>query len=92
MMYVPELTYNLMSVLKAVDKGISFTFKESECIIKDVNQKLITTASKVGSLYHVACTKPRNHVCSVTKEKIAPQKRIYGIIDMATWERKAFTI
>ena len=68
-LYVPELTYNLLSVSKAVDKGISFTFKESECIIKDINQKLITIATKVGSLYHVACTKPKNHVYSITKEK-----------------------
>ena len=67
-LYVPELTYNLMSVSKAVGKGVSFTFKESECIIRDVNQKLIAVAMKVGSLYHVTCTKPKDHVYSVTKK------------------------
>jgi len=45
-LYVPELTYNLLSVLKAVEKGISFTFKGGECIIKDVNQRLITVVLK----------------------------------------------
>ena len=68
-LYVPELTYNLLSVSKAVDKGISFTFKESECIIKDANQKLITVARKVGSLYHVLCTKLKSHVYSVTEKQ-----------------------
>ena len=67
-LYVPELTYNLLSVSKAVGKGVSFTFKESECIIRDVNQKLIAVAMKVGSLYHVTCTKPKDHVYSVTKK------------------------
>ena len=67
-LYVPELTYNLMSVSKAIGKGVSFTFKESECIIRDVNQNLIAVAMKVGSLYHVKCTKPKDHVYSVTKK------------------------
>ena len=66
-LYVPELTYNLLSVSKAVDKGISFTFNESECVIKDSNQKLITIATKAGSLYRVAGTMPKEQVHSVTK-------------------------
>jgi len=93
-MFVPELTYNLLSVLKAVDKGISFTFKESECIIKDVNQKLITIATKVGSLYHVACTKPKDHVYSVTKEKDCSSKedlwhRRYGHLGAKSLQKLA---
>ena len=67
-LYVPELTYNLLSVSKAVDKGISFTFNESECVIKDSNQKLITIATKAGSLYRVAGTMPKEQVHSVTKK------------------------
>ena len=40
-LYVSELTYNILSVSKAVDKGVSFTFSESECVI---NQRLIAVA------------------------------------------------
>ena len=65
-LYVPELTYNLLSVSKAVEKGASFIFEESECIIKDANQRIITVATKVGSLYLVTYFKPKNHVYSVT--------------------------
>ena len=73
-LYVPELTYNLLSVSKAVDKGISFTFNESECVIKDSNQKLITIATKVGSLYRVAGTKPKDQVYSVAKKNDCSSK------------------
>ena len=45
-LYVPELTYNLLSVSKAVEKGVSFTFSDHRCVIKDVNQRLITVATK----------------------------------------------
>ena len=50
-LYVPELTYNLLSVSKAVEKGVSFTFNDHRCVIKDVNQRLITVATKVRILY-----------------------------------------
>ena len=64
-LYVPELKYNLLNVSKAGEKGISFTFNDHECIIKDVNQRLITIATKMGNLYHVAFEKPKDHVCTV---------------------------
>ena len=41
-------------------------FINSERIIKDANQKLIAIAMKVGSLYHMTCTKPKDHMYSVT--------------------------
>ena len=67
-LYVSELTYNLLSVSKAVGKGISFTFSENECLIKDSQQKLITTATIVGSLYCVTGTKPKIRVnCATNK-------------------------
>ena len=34
-LHISELTYNLLSVSKGVDKGFSFTFSENECVIKD---------------------------------------------------------
>ena len=33
-LYVPELSYNLLSVLKAVERGVSFTFNDQACIIQ----------------------------------------------------------
>ena len=93
-LYVPELTYNLLSVSKAVDKGINFTFKESECIIKDINQKLIAVATKVGNLYHAACTKQKNHVYSITDKKDRSSKkdiwhRQYGHLGVKSLQKLA---
>ena len=60
---------------KAVDKEVSFTFSESECIIKDINQRLIAVATKVGSLYLVACTKPKDCVYSVAEKSDSSSKK-----------------
>ena len=38
-LYVPEVMYNLLSMSKAIEKGINF---ESERIIKEDNQRAIT--------------------------------------------------
>ena len=65
-LYVSELTYNLLSVSKAVEKGISFAFRDHRCVIKDVNQRLITVATKVGNLYHVVYGQPKDYVHVVT--------------------------
>ena len=51
-LYVPELSYNLLSVSKAVEKRYFVTFSESSCVIRNVNSKPITVASKVSGLYH----------------------------------------
>jgi hypothetical protein len=65
-LYVPELTYNLVSVSKAVEKGISLKFKENECLIEDANHKLIAVGSKVGNLYFVESTKRKDQLYIVT--------------------------
>ena len=59
---------------KAVDKGVGFTFSESECVIKDINLRLIAVATKVGSLYRVVCTKPKDCVYSVAKKSDSSSK------------------
>ena len=56
----------IYSVDKAVGKGVNITFKESEYISTDVNQKLIAVTMKVGSLYHAICAK--DCVYSATKK------------------------
>ena len=62
-LFVPNLTCNLLSVSKAVEKGISVTFNECGCVIKDAKHRLITVGNKVGSLYH-------DHVYTVTELKL----------------------
>ena len=50
-LYVPDLSYNLLSILKAVEAGKIVEFYEISCRILDVNQKLINAATRVGNFY-----------------------------------------
>ena len=55
-LYIPELSYNLLSVSKAVERGNIVKFGSSSCIIRDSNRKLITIAQNVGGLYQIDTT------------------------------------
>ena len=66
---VPKLTYNLLSVSKAVEKGIKVIFNETGCVIKDQNQKLITVDDKLGSLYYIRHIEPKDHGYTVIRKE-----------------------
>ena len=53
--YVPDLSYNLLSVSKAVEAGKVVEFDEISCRILDANRELITAATRVGNLYYLNC-------------------------------------
>ena len=72
---VPKLTYNLLSVSKAVEKGIKIIFNERGCVIKDQNQKLITVADKLGSLYYIRHVESKDHVYTVVRKENDPVSR-----------------
>ncbi len=54
-LYMPKLSYNLLSVSKATEAGKTTRFSEAGCQVLDDNRKLIATASRVGSLYYLNC-------------------------------------
>ena len=54
-LYVPKLSYNLLSVPKATKSGKTAKFNESGCRISDAKGKLIATGTRVGSLYYLDC-------------------------------------
>lgn len=60
-LFVPDISYNLLSVSKSVEKGISFVFNERGCLMKDVKGKLVTVANKCDGLYCVYA-EPMDHV------------------------------
>lgn len=62
-MYVPQLSTNLLSVSKMADKGITVVFNKKGCFIYDLNCKVIGacmgTATNVNGVYKlngVPCT------------------------------------
>ena len=52
-LYVPKLTYNLLSVSKATRSGKSFTFTESCCHLLHGKRNVEATGSKVGNMYYL---------------------------------------
>lgn len=58
-LYVPKLSYNLLSVSKATEDGKMTKFVEDGCQVLDANEKLIAVGKKVGSLYYLDCRSGR---------------------------------
>ena len=54
-LYVPKLSYNLLSVSRISDAGKTTRFGEASCQILDDNRKLIGVATRVGDLYYLNC-------------------------------------
>ena len=54
-LYVPDLSYNLMSVSKMVKNGKGIEFKGDSCLIVDKNGDKIGEARNHGNLYYVQC-------------------------------------
>ena len=50
---VPELTYNLLSVSKAVENGKITVFNKTHCEIQEDKGNVVAFAEKVGSLYRL---------------------------------------
>ena len=52
-LYVPSLSYNLLSVAKASQRGKTVEFTKSACYVVDKHHKMVAKATKVGSLYQL---------------------------------------
>ena len=52
-LYVPKLSYNLLSVLGVMDLGETTDFNEKGCKVYAAKGKLIAEGSKIGSLYYL---------------------------------------
>ena len=54
-LYVPKLSYNLLSVSKATEAAATTEFNEQGCQIYNGSNKLIAVAKKTGILYYLNC-------------------------------------
>ena len=85
-LYIPELSYNLLSVSKAVERGNSIKFGKSSCIIRDSNNKPIAVAEKIGGLYQVSILLQFMLIPQIRVKR--QQRRIFGTIDLDTIDCK----
>ena len=66
-LYVPGLSFNLVSVSKVSEAGRVVRFLEKGCQIVNSQNKMIATASKYGSLYFLDCqSSEQMHVAKVS--------------------------
>ena len=54
-LYVPELSYNLLSASKVIKGGKTLKSSSVWCEIIDTEQNFVDKATKVGSLYYLNC-------------------------------------
>ena len=76
-LYVPDLSYNLLSVSKAAEAGKVVEFDEISCRILYANRKLITTAARVGNLYYLNCLTDRQHTNAADKRNQQTKEDIW---------------
>ena len=68
-LYVPMLSYNLLSVSKVTEFGKTISFRDDSSQITSVNQKMVATATRVGNLYHLNCHATCQHVNAAESRK-----------------------
>ena len=95
-LYVPDLSHNLLSVSKAGSNGKRFEFGQSHCNIIDNKFGLFATATKCGNIYYLNCagcnlSMKENHTamkCASTDQtKESIWHRRYGHLGARNLER-----
>ena len=69
-LYVPELSYNLLSVSKAVNAGKVVEFDNDGCNIKDERGRVLASAKRVGNLFYLNNIEkpPRKHEMNAAEQ------------------------
>lgn len=61
-LYVPKLTYNLISISKNTESGKIFSSSDGTCQIPDERQKLVDSGARVSNLYYLDCQTDRQQI------------------------------
>jgi hypothetical protein len=70
-LYVPKLSYNLLSVSKASEAGKMTKFNSSGCKIVNRHKKVVAFATRMGNLYYLEfCRKPQQLNEKKSKERL----------------------
>ena len=80
-LYVPELSYNLVSVAKMSQKGKIVKFTSNTCYILDKRHKMIAKAAKMEKLYKLKCKTIHEHagIATISKDVWHKQFRQLGV-------------
>ena len=77
-LYVPKLTYNLLSVSKMTDAGKHITFSDDKCFIYNEKEKLVAVATESGSLYYLNCRQSTHEqINAIWKQQLGSKESIW---------------
>ena len=79
-LYVPDLSYCLLSVSKVAEAGKTTKFSKLGCEILTSDKKVMGFATKVGNLYHLECCHKVQHVNTAVADKEQLWHRRFGHI------------
>ena len=90
-LYVPTLSYNLLSVAKASQKGKIVKFTKSACYNLDKRHNMVAKATEIGSGINSTTSPTTTPTTTPTMNKLAllrkwTQKRIFGTSALGIWE------
>ena len=68
-LYVPDLTYNLLSVSRMTEAGKEVNFVDNHCLVTDQGERVIAFASKKRNLYYLNYVNVEQSSCVCTAEE-----------------------
>ena len=68
-LYVPGLSYTLLSVAKMIDRGRKISFYKSWCQVADNRKRVVACAKKKGGLYQLFFTHSSHHLVNMVESK-----------------------
>jgi hypothetical protein len=75
-LYVPDLTYSLISIAKASDAISSTVFSKEGCEFLDADGKVVATGRRVGELYWLNC-RDKQQSARVTQESDSSREQLW---------------
>ena len=91
-LYVPELSYNLFSVTRAAEAGMSTVFDTVGCAIQSASGEVVATATGVANLYKLACVSHRSQANTAINEPNATKElwhKRYGHLGVTNLDKLA---
>ncbi len=90
-LFVPNLSYNLLSVSKAAETGKTTKFDETRCQILGTNKRIIAVAKRTGSLYYLDTKPSETHLVNAAetdlKQKASIWHRRFGHLGMQNLQK-----
>lgn len=73
---MPDVSYNLLSVSKAVETGKMVQFNKTSCQILETNGKPITVTMRVGNLYYLNCLTEHQQANAVDNQSLQSKEDV----------------